>query len=46
MEEVGLFYAIWSILRTFGIIYGHLLLIWYIFSQFGNYYREKSGNPA
>jgi hypothetical protein len=41
--------AILSFLRTFGIIYGHLvylLVIWYIFPRFGKYYRERSGNPA
>jgi hypothetical protein len=40
--------SIWSILRTFGVIYGHLvylLAIWYIFPSFGKHYREKSGNP-
>jgi hypothetical protein len=38
----------WPILQTFGIIYGHLIYLlvnWYIFSRFGKYYREKSGNP-
>jgi hypothetical protein len=42
--------AIRSILRTFGIIYGHLVYLlvtnWYIFSCFGKYYREISGNPG
>jgi hypothetical protein len=23
----------------------YLMVIWYIFSRFGKYYREKSGNP-
>jgi hypothetical protein len=41
--------AIWSILRTFSIIYGHMVnlsVIWHIFPRFGKYYRRKSGNPA
>jgi hypothetical protein len=43
------FTAIWNILRTFGIFYGHLIhfvLIWYIFPHFGTMYQEKSGNPG
>jgi hypothetical protein len=40
--------AIWNILRTFGIFYdplGKFVFIWYIFSSFGNMYREKYDNP-
>jgi hypothetical protein len=49
------FMAIWNILWTFGIFYGHLgyfMTIWYILSSFGNFFRfwynilRKSGNPA
>jgi hypothetical protein len=28
------------------IWYINLLVIWYIFSRFGKFYREKSGNPG
>jgi hypothetical protein len=49
------FMDFWSILRTVGTFYGHLVYftaIWYnlwpwsIFSRFGMLYQEKSGNPA
>jgi hypothetical protein len=43
------FMAIWKILLTFGIFYGHfadLAVIWYIFPHFGILYQEKSGNPG
>jgi hypothetical protein len=39
--------AIWSILQAFRIIYGrlvYLLVNWYLFTRFGKYCREKSGN--
>jgi hypothetical protein len=41
--------ALWSVLRSFGIFYGHLeyfgfLLVY--FSRFGMLYEEKSGNTA
>jgi hypothetical protein len=42
------FLAIWNILQTFGIFYGHLVhfvFIWYILSGFGIMCQEKSGNP-
>jgi hypothetical protein len=44
------FWAIWNILRTFGIFYGLLgcfMTIWYICCSFGFgiMYHEKSGNP-
>jgi hypothetical protein len=48
-ENVDIFLAIWSILRTFGIFYDHWVLfvfIWYILSGFGIMYQEKSGNPG
>jgi hypothetical protein len=48
MEDVGIFMAIWSILRSFGIVCGHFvqfMVIWYIFSCFGMLCQEKSGNP-
>jgi hypothetical protein len=48
MEEIVFLMAFWSILRTFGIVYGYLvylLVIWYILPRFGKYYGEKSGNP-
>jgi hypothetical protein len=35
MEDVGIFLAIWSILRQFGLFYGNLVyfvVIWYIFT--------------
>jgi hypothetical protein len=44
------FMAIGSILRPFGIFYGHLvdfvaiLVLW--FPRFGMLYQEKSGNPV
>jgi hypothetical protein len=43
------FMAIWNILQTFGIFYGHMVhfrVIWYIFPRFGMLCREKSGSPA
>jgi hypothetical protein len=48
MENVGMFMAIWSILRPFGIFRFHLvyfMFFWCIFSRFGIFYQEKSGNP-
>jgi hypothetical protein len=41
MEEVGIFLAIWYILRTFGIFVSHFDL----FSRFGMLHQDKSGNP-
>jgi hypothetical protein len=41
--------AIWSILGTLEIFYGHLVyfvVIWYIFPRFGILDQEKSGNPG
>jgi hypothetical protein len=41
--------AIWNLLQTFGIFYGHfgeLAVIWYISPCFGILYLKKSGNPA
>jgi hypothetical protein len=43
------FMANLSILRSFGIVYGHLVHFmanWYIYSHFGMLYQEKSGNPG
>jgi hypothetical protein len=44
------FMAIQSILLPFRILYGHLVGVFCghfgIFSGFGIFYREKSGNPA
>jgi hypothetical protein len=43
------FKAIWYILRSFNIFYGHLVyleVIWYIFHRFGMLYQEQSGNPG
>jgi hypothetical protein len=43
------FMANLSILRSFGIVYGHLVHFmanWYIYSHFGMLYKEKSDNPA
>jgi hypothetical protein len=40
--------AIWNIFANW-YIYGHLVklvVIWYIFSRFGMFYQEKSGNPG
>jgi hypothetical protein len=42
------FMATWNILWRFGILYDrlvHFVFIWYIFSDFGIKYQEKSGNP-
>jgi hypothetical protein len=39
----------WNILRPFGIVYGHLVILWNfdIFSpRFGIMCQEKSGNSA
>jgi hypothetical protein len=47
--------AIWYILWSFGVFYGHLVYFmvicilwkfWYIFPRFGKMCPEKSGNPA
>jgi hypothetical protein len=46
MQDVGIFRAILSILRSNGIFYVHFVAIGYVFSRFGMLYREKSGNPA
>jgi hypothetical protein len=49
MEDVNIFYGIWSILQPFGLFYGHLvhfIVIWYICSRLGLLYQEKSGNPG
>jgi hypothetical protein len=51
MEVKRLVYsmALWNIVRTFGIFYGHfgnLVAILYIFPHFGILCQEKSGNPA
>jgi hypothetical protein len=43
------FMVLWSILRPFENFCGHLvnfIVIWWIFSRFGMFYQEKSGNPA
>jgi hypothetical protein len=44
------FMVIWNILRSFGIFYGNLVMlwlhIWHIFPCFGILCQEKSGNPA
>jgi hypothetical protein len=45
------FMAIWNIIWRFGIFYDHLVQFvcihsaWYIFSDFGIMYQEKSGDP-
>jgi hypothetical protein len=45
MVYIGIiFWAILSILRPNGIFYGHLVhfvVIWYIFSRSGKFYREN-----
>jgi hypothetical protein len=50
MEDVDI-----CILRPFGIFYGHLdyfvpvrniLWLFVIFTRFGKFYKEKSGNPG
>jgi hypothetical protein len=49
MVYIGLFLAIWNILRPFGTFYGHfgnLVAIWYIFPHFGILCKEKTGNSA
>jgi hypothetical protein len=41
--------TVWYVLLPIGKFNGHLLhfvVIWYIFSRFGIFYQEKSGNPA
>jgi hypothetical protein len=43
------FMAIWSILRPFDILCGHLVyfvVLWHIFRRFSMLYQEKSGNPV
>jgi hypothetical protein len=40
------FIAVWSNLRPFGIIYGHLVYFMVMFSCFGMLYQEESGNPG
>jgi hypothetical protein len=37
-----IFNAIWYILRSYGMLYGHLVY----FSRFGILYKDKSGNPG
>jgi polyferredoxin len=39
---VYIFKAIWYILRSYGMLYGHLVY----FSRFGILYKDKSGNPG
>jgi hypothetical protein len=49
LRPFGIFYGHLVFLRPFGIFYGHLVYftaIWYIFSCFGMFYQEKSGNPT
>jgi hypothetical protein len=49
IENLGIFYGHFGILRSFGVFYGHLVnivVIWYIFFHFGILHREKSGNPT
>jgi hypothetical protein len=50
MEDVGIFYDIWSILRPFCIFYDHLVYFaaigYILFSRFGVLYHKESGNPA
>jgi hypothetical protein len=41
LEDVGIYKAIWSIFRPFGLFFGHLVYftaIWYIFGHFGIFY--------
>jgi hypothetical protein len=41
MDDVGIFLAIWSILWSFGIVYGHLvyfMIIWNVVWPFGLFY--------
>jgi hypothetical protein len=51
MEDIGIFMAIWSLLRPFRIFYGllvYFMVIWYTYlfsSRFDMLYQEKSGNP-
>jgi hypothetical protein len=42
MENVGIFYGHWNILRPFG----NVVVIWYMFPHFGILCQEKSGNPG
>jgi hypothetical protein len=48
MENVGIFYGHLGIFDSpFGLSCDHLVhfvVIWYIFSLFGMFYQEKSGN--
>jgi preprotein translocase subunit SecY len=48
MEDVSIFYGHLSILWPLGIFCGHFIyfmVIWYMFTHFGMFYEEKSGNP-
>jgi hypothetical protein len=49
MKGVGLFMAIWYILRPLGTVSAisyNLWYLWYIFPLFGILYQEKSGNSV
>jgi hypothetical protein len=49
MEDVEIFFDIWSILRPFQIFYGHsvyFMVICYIFPRVGIVHQEQSGNPG
>jgi hypothetical protein len=48
-KMVVYYMAVWSILRPYVILGGHLVyfvVIWYIFLRFGILYQEKSGNTG
>jgi hypothetical protein len=40
------FMVIWNILQSFGIFYGNVVVIWYIFPRFGILCQEKSDKVA
>jgi hypothetical protein len=44
MENAG----IWNILRSFGVFYGRMVILWQfgiIFPRFGILFSKQSGNP-
>jgi hypothetical protein len=46
MEDVSLLYGHLTILRPFGIFYGHLVYLFVGCLVYFSRYKEKSGNPG
>jgi hypothetical protein len=40
------FMPIWNILWTFGVFYGHWVILWSFYPRFGILCQEKSGKPV